>query len=326
MNTINQKIQHALVIPSELQGMRLDQALTKLLPQYSRMLMQKWIKAGALLLNQKTVKAKTLVIGGEEVVIEALLEPQTSASWTAQPIALNILHEDEALLIINKPAGLIVHPGSGNPDHTLLNALLYHAPNLALLPRAGLIHRLDKDTSGLLVIAKTLPAYTSLTKQLKARTMRREYQAIVHGVMISGGSVDAPIGRHPLQRKRMAIIDTGRVAITHYRIAEKYRAHTRLKVCLETGRTHQIRVHMAHIHHPLVGDPVYGGRLRLPKGATAEAITALRQFKRQALHADTLALNHPLTQERVEWKIELPSDLNTLIQALRHDQSPHPKP
>lgn len=310
-------IQHHLIIPAELQGLRLDQALAKLLPEYSRALIQQWIKNGNILLNQSLAKPKTTIIGGETVQIEAKLE--VKAAWAAQPIPLNIIYEDEALLVINKPIGIIVHPGNGNPDRTLLNALLYHAPALALLPRVGIIHRLDKDTSGLLVIAKTLPAFTGLSKQLKARTIKREYQAIVSGEVISGGKITAPIGRHPVQRKRMAIIETGRPAITHYRILEKYRAHTRLKIQLETGRTHQIRVHMAYIQHPIIGDATYGERLRLPKGATANLIAALKQFKHQALHADELAFIHPLSQEAMHWKIDLPSDLQHLIACLKED-------
>lgn len=314
---MNYKIQHKTAIPDELRGARLDQALAKLFPQYSRALIQKWIKNGNLLLNQSLAKPKTLVTGGEIVSIDAVLEPQEK--WAAQAIPLDIVYEDEALLVINKPPGIIVHPGSGNPDHTLLNALLYHSPCLESLPRAGLIHRLDKDTSGLLVVAKTIAAYTHLNKQLKARTIKREYQAVVSGTIISGGTICAPIARHPLKRKRMAVIESGRPAITHYRILEKYRAHTRLKVRLETGRTHQIRVHMAYLQHPIIGDPTYGERLRLPKGATTALIAALREFKRQALHADELGLTHPVSKKEMHWKIDLPADLQHLISCLRED-------
>jgi 23S rRNA pseudouridine1911/1915/1917 synthase len=317
MNTANQKIQHSIIIPAELGGMRLDQAVAKILPQYSRALIQKWIKNGDLRLNQAQVKPRTIIYGEEEITLLALLEEQ--AEWSAQPMNLNIVYEDEDLLVINKPAGVIVHPGSGNPDHTLLNALIYHAPELKLLPRAGIIHRLDKDTSGLLVISKTLIAHTSLNKQLKARTIRREYQAIVNGSLISGGTISAPIARHPIHRKRMAIVDNGRPSVTHYRIAEKFREHTRLKVQLETGRTHQIRVHMAHIQHPIVGDPVYGGRLKLPKAATPALTAALRQFKRQALHAEELELIHPITKEIMQWRAEVPTDFADLAQCLRAD-------
>ena len=311
------KIEHRFLIPSELSGSRLDQVLVKLLPEYSRVLIQKWIKSGAATLNHKVVKPKTLILGGEAVAIDALLEPQTT--WAAQRIPLNIVHEDSELLIVNKPIGIIVHPGSGNPDHTLLNALLYHHPDLEMLPRAGIIHRLDKETSGLLVVAKTPEAYTHLSRQLKARTIRREYQTVVNGPIISGGTVDAPMSRHPLQRKKMAVVESGRPAITHYRVLERFRAHTRLKVRLETGRTHQIRVHMAHIQHPIVGDPTYGGRLRLPKSATPALIEMLRQFKHQALHADELGLIHPKTEEELSFKIETPEDLHALVCSLRED-------
>ncbi len=317
MKTTTQKIQHSLTIPVDFAGLRLDQAVAKLLPDYSRALLQKWIKNGDLQVNGQTVKPRATVFGDETITLTAELEPQTD--WAAEPMPLNIVYEDEALLVLNKPAGIVVHPGSGNPDHTLLNALLFHAPDLKLLPRAGIIHRIDKDTSGLLVIAKTMPAYTSLVKQLKNRSIRREYQAVVCGTIISGGTVDAPIARHPLQRKRMAVSGMGKPAISHYRIAEKFREHTRLKVKLETGRTHQIRVHMAHIQHPIVGDPVYGGRLKLPKGATPALITTLRQFKRQALHAEELELTHPVTREIMNWQVEVPDDFAHLVEVLRED-------
>lgn len=306
-----------ITIPDTHANERLDQALAKLLPNYSRTQIKDWIESGHILVNGMTTKAKIKVKGGENISIEALFKPQTQ--FTPQNIPLSIVHEDEALLIINKPVGLVVHPGAGNADSTLLNALLHHAPSLEMLPRAGIIHRLDKDTSGLLVIAKTPEAFKDITHQLKKRTILREYQAIVYGKFISGGTIDAPIERHPLQRKRMAIIDTGRTAITHYRIAEKYRAHTLLKVKLETGRTHQIRVHMAHIRHPIVGDSTYGGRLQLTKGMTPELIQALRTFKRQALHAFALGLTHPLTHEFIRWEIDLPEDMQQLVTVLRKD-------
>ncbi len=311
------KIQQTLVLPLEARGQRLDQTLAKLLPDYSRVFIQKWLKTGEARVNDKVVKPRTLVIGGETVVIETEIAGRTE--WPPQAIPLNLVFEDEALLIINKPIGLIVHPGSGNPDRTLVNALLHRNPELEALPRAGLIHRLDKDTSGLLVVAKTLPAYYKLNKQLKARTIRREYQALVSGTLISGGTIDQPLARHPINRKRMAIIETGKPAVTHYRVLEKFRAHTRLKVRLETGRTHQIRVHLASIQHPIIGDAVYGERLRLPKGATEALTAALREFKHQALHADELGLVHPLTQEEISWKIELPEDFRHLLVCLRDD-------
>lgn len=317
MTIDSKKIHHTFNIPEEYINERLDQTLARLMPDYSRTLIKEWIDAGNVLLNGKPTKGKTKMRGGELVTVEATLK--TQAQWEAQAIPLQIEYEDEALIIVNKPAGFVVHPGAGNADQTLLNALLHHAPELQALPRAGIIHRLDKDTSGLLVIAKTPAAYKHISLQLKKRSLLREYQAIVCGTMISGGTVDAPLDRHPLQRTRRAVIDTGKPAVTHYRVAEKYRAHTRLKLQLETGRTHQIRVHMAHVHHPIVGDPVYGGRIQLVKGITPELKQALKDFKRQALHAFALGLTHPVTDEFMRWEIDLPEDMTQLIQLLRDD-------
>ncbi len=310
-------LHHTLIIPDEYANVRLDQALAKLMPDYSRTQIQVWIEAGDLLVNNRAVKAKHKVKGGEQIVIHTTLEPAVIS--IAQPIPLNIIHEDDAIIIINKSIGMVVHPGAGNADHTLLNALLHHAPALQQLPRAGILHRLDKNTSGLLVIAKTANALKNLSLQLKKHELQREYQAIVYGKMISGGKVDAPIDRHPVQRKRMAVVETGKTAVTHYRVAEKYRAHTRLTIQLETGRTHQIRVHMAHIHHPVVGDSVYGGRLRLTKKMTPALIDMLRQFKRQALHAFALGLTHPITQQWVRYEAPLPEDMQQLIAVLKAD-------
>ncbi len=311
------KIQHTIIVPDSLGGMRVDQALVKLLPDYSRTQLQAWIKNAEITVDNKTVKARDIVLGGETINLTAALKPQPT--WDAQNIALNIVYEDEALLVINKPAGMVVHPAAGHKSNTLLNALLHHVPALQALPRAGILHRLDKDTSGLLVIAKTPTALLKLNKQLKARTMTRLYQAVVSGVLISGGCIDQPIGRHPIKRKSMAVIETGKPAVTHYRVMERYRAHTRIKVQLETGRTHQIRVHMAAIKHPLFGDPTYGGHLQLPKGATPELIQQLRQFKRQALHACELGLIHPVTQQPLTWQAPLPDDMQELIAVLKKD-------
>ncbi|VVC76106.1 Ribosomal large subunit pseudouridine synthase D [Aquicella siphonis] len=317
MNTDSQKKRHTFIIPDIHADERLDQALARLMPEYSRTQIKDWLDSGSILINGLAAKGKTRIKGGETVTAE--IPVITRPHWEAQPIPLNIVHEDDALILVNKPAGLVVHPGAGNQDRTLMNALLHHDPALQALPRAGILHRLDKDTSGLLIIAKTAAALKHLSLQLKKRSLLREYQAIVYGTMISGGSVDAPIDRHPLQRKRMAVIDTGKSAVTHYRIAEKFRAHTRLKIRLETGRTHQIRVHMAYIRHPIVGDAVYGGRIQLAKGLSEQLITALRQFKRQALHAFALGLTHPDTEEFMRWEIDLPEDMNHLIQVLRED-------
>jgi 23S rRNA pseudouridine1911/1915/1917 synthase len=316
MNT-TQHIKQQLIIPDDDANLRLDLSLSKLLPEYSRTQIQDWIESGAILLDGQPAKSRTKVRGGEQVTVDALIKQQPA--WEAQPIPLNIVHEDDSILIINKPAGLVVHPGAGNANSTLLNALLHHAPELQQLPRAGIVHRLDKETSGLLVIAKTTAALRSLTQQIKKRTMSREYKCIVYGKFISGGKVDASMDRHPLQRKRMAVVDNGKPAITHYRIAEKYRSMTLLTIKLETGRTHQIRVHMAHIRHPVVGDPVYGGRVQLAKHMTPALIQGLRQFKRQSLHAFALGFDHPETGDPVRFEIPLPEDMQNLIRLLRED-------
>lgn len=302
--------------------MRLDQALSELLPQYSRSRLQQWIKEGHVQVDGRQWRPRDKVLGGEAVSLEAVVEPEER--WEAQAIPLDVLYEDDDLLVLNKPAGLVVHPAAGNPDRTLLNALLYHAPQVAHLPRAGIVHRLDKDTSGILVAAKSLEARTGLVEQLQARQFTREYDAVVEGTMTGGGKVDAPIGRHPVDRKRMAVTPSGKPAVTHYRLAERFRAHTWLKVRLETGRTHQIRVHMAHIRHPLVGDPVYRGRLRLPAGASEALREALRTFRRQALHASRLGLTHPRSGEWMEWEVPLADDLAALIETLRQDRKESP--
>jgi len=314
---MSQKIHHIFILPDPPSPCRLDQALTKLLPDYSRTQIQAWIESGQVLLNGITTQAKTKIHGGEKIEITTTLKRQPA--WEAEEIPLTIIYEDEALIVINKPAGMVVHPGAGNTQSTLLNALLHHAPALKALPRAGIIHRLDKDTSGLLLVAKTPGAYKKLTSQLKKRTILREYQTIVAGTLISGATIDAPLTRHPVQRKRMAVLDTGKPAITHYRIMEKYRAFTRLKVKLETGRTHQIRVHMAYIRHPIVGDKTYGPRLQIPKKSSPALADFLRQFKRQALHAFTLGITHPVTKEWIQWEASLPQDMQELIAVLKED-------
>ena len=297
---------------------RLDQALAQLLPDFSRAQLQLWIKSGHVLVDGKQTKPNTKLAGTE--VVEIQVQSRPAEPWEAQDIPLNIVHEDDDILIINKPVGLVVHPGSGVIHSTLLNALLHHAPQLKNMPRAGIIHRLDKNTSGLLVVAKTPAAYTSLSKQLKDRTMNREYQAIVYGPMISGGKVDAPISRHVLDRKRMSVNEDGRHAVTHYRVAEKFPAITHLHLKLETGRTHQIRVHMFHIRHPIVGDNTYGGKIRLAKGMTEELRETIRAFNRQALHAFSLGFIHPATKEEVSYKADLPDDMQNLIRVLRADK------
>jgi 23S rRNA pseudouridine1911/1915/1917 synthase len=289
-------------IPPELAGLRLDQALAALFPEFSRAKLQAWIKDGHALLDG-TAK------------LHAEIEVQTDC--LPEDIPLDIFHEDEDLLIVNKPAGLVVHPAAGHHGGTLQNALLHHAPGLAGIPRAGIVHRIDKDTSGLLMVAKTLQAHKSLVDQLQERSIDREYLALAQGYITAGGTVDEPIGRHPSDRKRYAVRDDGKPSVTHYRIAERLPGHTLLRVKLETGRTHQIRVHLAHIHHPLLGDPVYGGRLRLLPGGDEHLASILRGFRRQALHAEKLGLEHPSTGEWCEWQAELPEDMANLLSALR---------
>ena len=297
--------------------MRLDQALADLLPAYSRSRLQQWLKTGRLRVDGRIWRPRDPVSGGETVRGEWALEPETVA--VAQDIPLDIRYQDADLLVLNKPAGLVAHPAAGNWDGTLVNALLHHAPELATLPRAGLVHRLDKDTTGLLVVARSLRAHAALVEQLQARCIEREYLAVIHGAPVAGGTVDAPIGRHPVDRQRMAVTPGGKPAVTHYRLLRRFRAHALLRVKLETGRTHQIRVHMAHIRFPLLGDPVYGGRPRLPPQASPRCIEVIQSFCRQALHAERLALTHPVTGERLEWRAEPPADLAELLAVLDED-------
>ncbi|KAF0190918.1 MAG: 23S rRNA pseudouridine synthase [Gammaproteobacteria bacterium] len=298
-------------------GLRLDQALAGLFPDYSRSRLKQWIVDGQVTVNGRSLRPKDKLRGGEAIEIAATLVEQTA--WTGENIALDIVYEDDDVIVINKPAGLVVHPAAGNQAGTLVNALLHHAPELNALPRAGIVHRLDKNTSGLLIVARTLSAHKHLVDQLQARLCKREYQAVVNGVMIAGGRVDAPLARHPLNRKRMAVVDEGREAISHFRVIERFRAHTLASVQLETGRTHQIRVHMAHIQFPIVGDPEYGGRLHMPKGATEALRDALHGFKRQALHAVRLTVTHPRLGTPMEWSAPLPPDMVALIAVLRAD-------
>lgn len=302
-------------IPFDLTGARLDQAMSILFPDFSRSRLQEWIRSGAAVVDGATLPAKHRVSGGEEIVLKAEADRRTEIEPEAIP--LTVAHEDGAILVVDKPAGLVVHPAAGHWGGTLQNALLSHDPNLATIPRCGIVHRLDKDTSGLLMIARTLEAHNSLVGQLQMRTVHREYLALVQGAMIGGGTLDEPIGRHPTDRKRFAVNRNGKTAITHYRVEERFTNHTLIRVKLETGRTHQIRVHMTHIHHPLVGDPVYGGRLRLPPGATENLAATLRHFNRQALHAASLGVMHPETGEYLEWTSPLPADFSELLDALR---------
>lgn len=306
-----------IIVPVELAGRRFDQGLAEMFPDYSRSRLTTWIKSGLALLDGEAVAPRQILRGGEAVTLTVVAEREIGAQ--AQDIALDIRHEDADVLVVNKPAGLVVHPGAGNADGTLQNALLHHDPKLAEIPRGGIVHRLDKDTSGLMVVARTMRAHTSLVAQLSARDVHRQYAAIVYGSMISGGRVDAPIGRHPHDRLKQAVREDGRDAVTHYRVRERFRAMTLVECRLETGRTHQIRVHMAHVRHPLLGDSQYGGLLKLPKGASPEFIAALRAFKRQALHAERLEFKHPKSGKTIAVEAERPADMEALLAALRDD-------
>ncbi len=302
-----------LTIPAEMAGQRLDSALARLMPEHSRTRLKGWIEAGAVKVDRGSCKPRDIVEAGARVRVQMATDEAAQPQVLPEAIALRLVHQDRDVLVIDKPAGLVVHPGAGNPRHTLQNALLGLDSSLAALPRAGLIHRLDKDTSGLLVVARTPEAQTSLSRQLEARTMAREYVAVCVGVMTGGGTIDEPIGRHRGDRLRMAIRVSGRPAVTHYRVLERFRAHTYLSVKLETGRTHQIRLHLSHIKYPIVGDPVYGGRFGLPRGATPALVEVLRGFKRQALHAAMLGFDHPRSGERLTLHSAVPPDFAHLL-------------
>ncbi len=307
-----------LQIPEELAGQRLDSALARLMPDHSRTRIKGWIEAGQVLVGQLPCKPRDVAVAGSRINVRMTVDaPQPDV--LPENIPLTLVHQDRDVFVVDKPMGLVVHPGAGNHSHTLQNALLGVDPALASLPRAGIIHRLDKDTSGLLVVARTPEAHTSLTRQLMARTVSREYLAVCTGVMTGGGTVDEPIGRHRSDRLRMTVRQDGRVAVTHYRVLERFRAHTYLNVKLETGRTHQIRLHLSHVRYPIVGDQVYGGRFAQPKGATERLLVTLRAFKRQALHATKLEFDHPRTGKRVSVQSPVPPDLAELLAALRDD-------
>ena len=314
---MSDRIRLSAQVSPESGGQRLDQVAAQLFPDFSRSRLQGWIKDGSLLVDGERKRTRDSVYGGEELTLDA--EREVQGEWLPEAIELDIVYEDSALLVINKPAGLVVHPAAGHQDGTLLNALLHHCPELAKVPRAGIVHRLDKDTTGLMVVAKTIESQTDLVAQLQARTVSREYECVVIGVMTAGGKVDQPIARHGTQRQKMAVVAGGKTAISHYRVINRFRAHTHVKVKLETGRTHQIRVHMSYIHFPLVGDPVYGGRLRIPPGASPELIKELREFPRQALHARRLELEHPDDGRHMSWQVPLPEDMQHLLALLRED-------
>jgi 23S rRNA pseudouridine1911/1915/1917 synthase len=312
---MSEQINLQTIIPEELNGKRLDQALVILFPKYSRERLKTWISSGECKVNGGMLRGKDKVKGGEQVIISAILPVETH--WQAEDLPLNIIYEDAELLVLNKQNNLVVHPAAGNKSGTLVNALLNYCPSLETLPRAGVVHRLDKDTTGLMVVAKTLISHTSLVQQLQARTIKRYYVAIVCGVMTAGGTVDAPIARHPRDRLKMAVVNGGKAAITHYRVTEKFAAHSLLHVELETGRTHQIRVHMTHIGYPILGDKLYGKRAKLPKGASEELISRLQKFPRQALHAKELKFAHPITGELLEFSASIPEDVVDILAMLR---------
>ena len=309
-------------VQPEQMGQRLDQTLAELFPEYSRSRLKTWIEADLVKLNDRITNIpREKVLGGEKIEITVEVEDETR--FEPENIPLNIVYEDDDIIVINKPKDLVVHPGAGNPDGTVLNALLYHYPPIAEVPRAGIVHRLDKDTTGLMVVAKTIPAQTKLVRDLQKRKITREYEAVASGIMTKGGTVDQPMARHATKRTLMAVHPMGKPAVTHYRIMENYRNYTRLRLRLETGRTHQIRVHMAHIAHPLLGDQTYGGRPRPPKNASEDFMEVLRNFKRQALHAVMLRLAHPITGEMMEWYAPLPDDFVELLNALKADYLEH---
>lgn len=320
---MSQSIELMGTVAPEQAGKRLDQVLAELFSDYSRTRIKEWVLDGKVLVDGNICRLpKEKVMEGQQ--LEIVTEIAEDTRWQAQNVLLNVVFEDEHLLVIDKPEGLVVHPGAGTPDGTVLNGLLYRYPELAEVPRAGIVHRLDKDTTGLMVVAKTIPTQIRLVAALQKRRITREYEAIVVGHMTGGGSVSEPISRHSTQRTMMAVNPMGKPATTHYRVAERFRAHTRLRLRLETGRTHQIRVHMSHINHPLVGDPVYGGRLRPIRNASKELSDYLRTFRRQALHATMLRLVHPITGEEMEWHSPIPEDMVELINVLRIDSEEHP--
>ena len=304
-----------IIIPKRMTGNRIDSSLSEMLPDYSRSKITAWIKSGDALIKQKSFKPKDKVIGNE--VIYLTINSKQSNNWIAEKIPLNIFYEDEDIIIINKQFGLVTHPGAGNWNGTLANALLYYDPSLSTLDRVGIVHRLDKNTSGLMVIARNEKSQKYLVEQLQNHSVSREYSALVYGHMIAGGTIDEPIGRDPKDRVKQAVLMSGKDAVTHYRAIERFKSHTHVKAILETGRTHQIRVHLSHVGHSLIGDPIYGGRVRFPKKASEELKHALLNFKRQALHSKKLTLNHPISGELMSWKAPLPDDMQELLKVLK---------
>ncbi len=314
---MNHRQRMTAIIPSEMAGLRFDQALARVFPDYSRTTLKNWLVTGCITKDGLPGRPRDAVDGGENV--EILVNAAPMQADEPQAIELDVIYEDPALIVINKPAGLVTHPGAGHASGTLLNALLHYDGALAELPRAGIVHRLDKDTSGLMVVARTLPAHTSLVRQIQAHDVQRHYHAVINNVLISGGTVAAAIGRHPVHRTKMAVVERGKDAVTHYRVMQRFRAHTLINVKLKTGRTHQIRVHMAHLGYPLIGDVVYGAGSSVKRGLTTSLRAALSTFKRQALHAETLQLTHPLSSRPIAWHAPIPADIKGLLVALQAD-------
>ena len=304
-------------IPFSCQGMRMDKALAISFPEFSRSTLQKWLKQGLIVVDEEIPSQRDQVQGGE--VVELMVPQAEPVAWQPQPISLNIVYADDYLVVVNKPAGLVVHPGAGNPDGTLVNGLLHYDASLAGLPRAGIVHRLDKNTTGLMVVARNESARLNLIKQLAGRSLKRTYYAVVQGVPVAGGVIDEPIGRDPNDRRRMMVSPTGKPAVTRYWVKQRFRSHVLLRCQLETGRTHQIRVHLRYIGYPIIGDSVYGGRRRLPPKVSDDLRNGLLGFSRQALHAKRLALSHPHTKEHLEWSAPVPADLDALITSLAED-------
>ena len=311
--------QFNIIIPDRLIGQRIDSAMAQMLPDYSRSKITTWVRSGGALINGKTFKPKEKILGGEIVTLN--IKAEKTNDWKAEDIPLDIVFEDNNIIVVNKPVGLVTHPGAGNWTGTLANALLHYDPSLANLDRAGIVHRLDKNTSGLMVVARSELAQKNLVEQLQTHAVSREYSAIVYGHMISGGTVDEPIGRDPKDRIRQAVVEDGKDAVTHYRVIDRFAHHTHVKAILETGRTHQIRVHLSYIGHPLIADPMYGGKIRFPKKADDHLKNALKKFNRQALHAKKLTLTHPITFEQMSWKAPLPQDLKDLLKVLQEFDS-----
>jgi 23S rRNA pseudouridine1911/1915/1917 synthase len=311
--------QFNIIIPDRLIGQRIDSAMAQMLPDYSRSKITTWVRSGGALINGKTFKPKEKILGGEIVTLN--IKAEKTNDWKAEDIPLDIVFEDDDIIVVNKPVGLVTHPGAGNWTGTLANALLHYDPSLANLDRAGIVHRLDKNTSGLMVVARSELAQKNLVEQLQTHAVSREYSAIVYGHMISGGTVDEPIGRDPKDRIRQAVVEDGKDAVTHYRVIDRFAHHTHVKAILETGRTHQIRVHLSYIGHPLIADPMYGGKIRFPKKADDHLKNALKKFNRQALHAKKLTLTHPITLEQMSWKVPLPQDLQDLLKVLQEFDS-----